>query len=170
MLEDKDDSPVPAQEMTWGSQWVPGQEHAACFLCLLNSAFHVAQDDDFTHLFFISLCSKVQISPISGTHSRTDALMVHCVYNCSLPGKMQLGDLGMWKTHIKILLTALCHAAHLVQKTSPRPMEMCTADGLGILISGKGWNSPYGWKPSAGPFLWSPKSPLTFFFSHSGHL
>lgn len=30
----------------------------------------------------------------------------------------------MWKTHIKALLTALCHAAHLVQKTRLGPMEV----------------------------------------------
>lgn len=65
--------------MTWGSLWVPGQEHAGCFLCLLHSGFQVAQEDDFIHFFFISLCSRVQISPISGIHSRTDALMVHYI-------------------------------------------------------------------------------------------
>lgn len=42
----------------------------------------------------------------------------------SFPGNLKLGDLGMWKTHIKALLTALCHAAHLVQKTRLGPMEV----------------------------------------------
>lgn len=42
----------------------------------------------------------------------------------SLPGKLQLGDLGMQKTHIKALLTAPCHTAHLVQETRLGPMEV----------------------------------------------
>lgn len=58
---------------------MPGQEHAGCFPCLLNSGFQVAQEDYFIHFFFIPLCSKVQISPISGIHSRTDSLMVHYI-------------------------------------------------------------------------------------------
>lgn len=65
--------------MAWGSLWVPAQELTGCFPCLLHSGFQVAQEDDLINLFFISPCSKVQISPISGTHSRTDALMVHCI-------------------------------------------------------------------------------------------